>query len=255
MRDFSNFELASVSVGTRTRKGYFTKYLKNKSFESILECGCGVGVYSKYLSSIGKKIVCFDISENLIENAKKSVKGPEFIKADIMNYDLDGEFDLIVAADVIEHTSNDEMALKSISKVLKKDGIILISVPSESYETVCRLLGLTKYSLGHNYIYDKDDLMKLLKKTGLEVIRYERIQGFFSSLVENIIAAISLKVYGKEQVINSQSAALASKNKIISFLYYWGNIIIYPIIVFLDALTPMKYRCEHFVVLRKGATV
>ena len=40
------------------------------------------------------------------------------------------KYDLIVAADVIEHIQNDKKAIKDLTDALKRDGKILITVPA-----------------------------------------------------------------------------------------------------------------------------
>jgi len=55
----------------------------------------------------------------------------------------DKSFDLVSALDVLEHIKNDDLAISEISRIAKKDGIVIITVPHgiKYYSTQDRLIG------------------------------------------------------------------------------------------------------------------
>ena len=80
----------------------------------VLDVGCGAGVKSKHLIKKGLKVVGIDLSEEMIEIAKKEVPEAKFKVADIAEpLEFDEKFDGIFAQAVLLHIPK-----KDIKKVL-----------------------------------------------------------------------------------------------------------------------------------------
>jgi SAM-dependent methyltransferase len=74
----------------------------------------------------------------------------------------DASFDLVCAFDIIEHVEDDRRALSELSRVLKQDGILMLSVPLHArYWTDFDAL------VGHVRRYEPEDLAALLAGSGL----------------------------------------------------------------------------------------
>ncbi|MCB0395259.1 MAG: class I SAM-dependent methyltransferase [Flavobacteriales bacterium] len=65
----------------------------------------------------------------------------------------DGTFDIALAFDVLEHIEDDHAAIAEIRRVLKKDGLFILSVPA-----MPELFGAHDRALGHFRRYDQDML-------------------------------------------------------------------------------------------------
>lgn len=107
----------------------FCNFDKNKK---ALELGCGTGIFTKYLAEIFKEIIAIDISEDMIEIAKQRIKNDnvKFQIVDIHNLPFNNEsFDIVVGISVLHHL-NVYVALNEIYRVLKFDGILLLSEPN-----------------------------------------------------------------------------------------------------------------------------
>ncbi len=100
--------------------------LKNKT---ILCIGCGSGEESSYIKSLGaKKVVGIDISSGLIELAKKNYPECEFHVMDMENLTFPKEkFDFVYSSLVMHYVKDFTKTLKSVNKVLKKEGKFLFS--------------------------------------------------------------------------------------------------------------------------------
>ena len=74
----------------------------------------------------------------------------------------DGTFDLVCAFDIIEHVDDDLRALAELSRVLKEDGVLILSVPlhPESWNCFDDLVG-------HVRRYDPAEIAAILAKSGL----------------------------------------------------------------------------------------
>jgi len=87
----------------------------------ILDVGCGPGNHAAYLYSLnqGYKITGIDLSDKMIELAKKNAPGCHFIKGDIRNLDSNKKYDAVIASFCIVHLSSKEL-IDFISKFLMR---------------------------------------------------------------------------------------------------------------------------------------
>jgi SAM-dependent methyltransferase len=106
-----------------------------------------------------------DISPPVIErlNARGGIAVPAEIGALPFN---DQEFDLVCAFDVIEHVEDDRQVFGEVSRVLKDDGVLILSVPLH------RELW-TEFDdwVGHARRYEPPDLLAIMARNQLEVQR------------------------------------------------------------------------------------
>ena len=98
----------------------------------ILDLGCGGGIASEPLCRLGGNVTGIDESENLINIAKLHSKRMglkiNYKCMDIENLiKLKKKYDVIVALELLEHVNNVENFCELIIKLLKKDGIIILS--------------------------------------------------------------------------------------------------------------------------------
>lgn len=97
----------------------------------ILDLGCGAGYDAKILSKCGAKVLGIDISENLIQIAKKNVPECRFLVGDARDSLARlGRFEGIVCLATLIHIEPIDMqkTLKNMADVLKKGGLLLVSV-------------------------------------------------------------------------------------------------------------------------------
>ena len=96
--------------------------------KKVLDVGCGDGYVSSVLVG-DNEVFGLDISESAVKEARK--KG---IKAFVSNLDgipfPDKSFDAVLALDILEHLFDPVFVLREVKRVLKDDGILLISVPN-----------------------------------------------------------------------------------------------------------------------------
>lgn len=160
----------------------FLKFLKQKEMNSvkdmlgdissktILDAGCGTGIYSVYFKKFTKKIICVDVSKKMIKKAKR--KKLKSIIYDLSNFYLNERFDIVFLLGVLEFSDNTEKEIKNIKILLKKNGILIILFPIRS-------------SLGHLYkffhsifgtkikLFDVKEVINTVHKNGLEVLEMD----------------------------------------------------------------------------------
>lgn len=97
----------------------------------ILDIGCGTGYpIAAYLSEKGHHITGIDISESMIEEAKKlHLENADFFVLDIVDYFPDKRYDAVIAFDSIWHVEEirQKEMLERITCMLKDGGRLLIT--------------------------------------------------------------------------------------------------------------------------------
>lgn len=102
----------------------------------VLDFGGGGGVFLPTLSLIFKKVICLDL---FIEEAQRiidiyALPNVEIIQANALKINFhDNYFDIIIAADVLEHFSELWPPIYVLYQWLKPGGHLFISGPSENY--------------------------------------------------------------------------------------------------------------------------
>ncbi len=131
---------------------------------NVLEIGPGDGYGTHYLSNYCKHIEGVDVLKNVVETANSLYKNE---KCSFKLYDgkkleyPDKSFDVVISFHVIEHVKNVKEYLQNIKRVLKDDGICILTTPSRTY-------GLAKnqkpWNVKHLRKYCAKTLIKDIKK-------------------------------------------------------------------------------------------
>lgn len=98
----------------------------------VLELGCGAEYLTKELIKCNCNITAIDISEDLINYAKKNVVSPNlrFLIQNAYSMDFeDATYDFIVGSSVLHHLDIDK-AISKIFRVLKPNGKIFFTEPN-----------------------------------------------------------------------------------------------------------------------------
>ncbi len=157
--------------------------------KNILDIGSGAGTLCLYYASKGYQVMGIDISGKAIRSATKSaeylqLENVKFRKMNYPNRIPNKKFDFIIFSEVIEHLNNDDTAMKTIGKLLKKEGIVLISTPSKNAPLY--RWGLTKNfdrKVGHLRRYSIKELEVLCVKNGLDVIYIKKTEGILRNFL------------------------------------------------------------------------
>lgn len=168
---------------------------KIKPNSSVLEFGCANGRLTKHLSKEkGCKLTIVEIDEESGKEASKYATecflGNE--RGNIEKYywsEINQKFDYIVFADVLEHLYSPDKVLEQCKKVLKEDGLILISIPNVANYSIINQLLKGEFNYTEVGLLDNTHLRFFTKKTFKNMI--EKI-GYF---VESIVA---LQAYVKK---------------------------------------------------------
>lgn len=206
----------------------FKKYLSGE----ILEIGCGIGNFSTYLSKYGK-LTAIDINKDYLKEADKHVNG----KAKVGFGDIEKgkyffgkkTFNTIVCMNVLEHISNDSVALKNIYTLLDDNGFLVLLVPAHQF-----LYNMIDESIGHYRRYQKEELKQMVENVGLEIIKIRSL---------NFLGGLGWFIAGK--LFKDRKV---SENKIKLFN------IISPIFLTLETVFEPPFGTSILIIARKKKT-
>lgn len=100
----------------------------------VLDIACGEGYGCNLLTQEASKVIGIDIDVTCIKNAKLSYKNPqiEFLSGSILDIPLTSNcVDIITCFETLEHITEHENAITELKRVLKPDGILIISTPDK----------------------------------------------------------------------------------------------------------------------------
>ena len=115
---------------------YLSQYMKIGEGVNVLEIGCGEGGNLLPFAEAGCSVLGVDLSEDKIRAAEQFFAGAgvqgRFLASDIFAVkELEGQFDLIVCHDVIEHIGDKEEFMRRVRVYLKPGtGLAFIAFPA-----------------------------------------------------------------------------------------------------------------------------
>lgn len=163
--------------------------------ERVLDMGCGAGRHAFEMYRRGADVVAFDQDADELAGVRDlfgamQVAGevPAGAEADVKEGDAlslpfaDGEFDRIVAAEVLEHIPADIQAIAELARVLRPGGTLAVSVPRWFPEVVNWQLSEEYHDTpgGHIRIYTDKELAAKVTAAGLELESKDYAHGLHS---------------------------------------------------------------------------
>ena len=104
---------------------------------SVLDAGCGAGIFSYYLATKKCKVTGLDGSEKMIELCKNSYVQKDstlsFLRDNLpfQNHLKYGEKEAIVCSSVLEYLPDYKSIIAQFSQILNDNGILIISMPNQ----------------------------------------------------------------------------------------------------------------------------
>ena len=189
----------------------------------VLDIGCGVGTVDLYLARKVKKIIGTDVSGKSILTAERNAnllglsEKVSFSRANFPSDDIQGEYDLIICSEVLEHLRNDKLVISEIYRLMKNDGIVIISVPL-STAPLFKLGVLHTFDkrVGHLRRYQPTEFVNLFATAGFKVVKSGVTEGIIRSFMFTNNYAEKLIRKGSAYVCNCSAESfkeLATKKK------------------------------------------
>jgi len=128
---------------------HIIKYIRQIKNPKILEIGCGTGQLAHFLYDEGfKDYKGFDIDSDMVEKAKRNSKQNVFIANAEDKENYIGEYNIIIATEVLEHLKDDLVVIN----LIKKGVNFLFSIPSFKCDGHLRWFNSAPEIM--NYYYD-----------------------------------------------------------------------------------------------------
>lgn len=202
---------------------YFKQYINIiydflKPNSKILDIGCQYGRFTIPLVNKGHTLVCTDINEKYFSYIKKQLNpstNTSFIKEIIDETILNQthkEYDAILCLELLYNLNNPEKYVSNLSKLLKKEGLLITSHRSIGYYGY-RFLKEKNYQ-GFNDIQQNkhisynalphNELIKLYENNGFKVLKTHGI-GIFSGFYTDAFAGIANPQKLNENELNNLS--------------------------------------------------
>jgi ubiquinone/menaquinone biosynthesis C-methylase UbiE len=136
----------------------------------VLDAGCGAGVpVAKFLTERGCRVIGVDLSQKMIELARKNVPGAEFIKREMTELEFEeNSFDGLTAFYSVIHVPREKHAelLQNFHRILKPGGVMLISMGAGEWEGIEEFHGVEMF-WSH---YGPERSLELIKQAGFEIL-------------------------------------------------------------------------------------
>jgi SAM-dependent methyltransferase len=110
----------------------FQQHIPNASY--CLDVGCGDGRTSgPWLQSNGFRYLGVDMAANAVRDAQRSgLSAMEISDATVLPF-VDASFDVVLCIEVMEHLFRPDLAAAEVLRILKPEGVLLVSVPNVAY--------------------------------------------------------------------------------------------------------------------------
>lgn len=164
----------SMSYNWINQVYYFIKRLKGKK---VIDLGCGGGRDIPLFLNKGIDITGIDYSKETIKRCKKLFPSVRFYKRDIRETKFkDKTFDGVWACASLLNLKKKDMpkTLLEIKRILKKEGIVFISVKEGNKERYVP----DKISKRFFSFYKKEEISDFIKKAGFNIFNIEKVSDY-----------------------------------------------------------------------------
>jgi O-antigen biosynthesis protein len=110
--------------------------------KTVLDIASGEGYGSALLAAVATSVVGVDISEDAIHHATATYRLPNlrYVVGSATSIPMDSEsVDVVVSFETLEHLSDHETMLCEFKRVLKPNGVAIVSTPDKKYYTDARM--------------------------------------------------------------------------------------------------------------------
>lgn len=206
-----------VLKGKKTLK--LLKRLGLKKRSKILEIGASHGFFLNEVKKQSFIPYGVELSKKACDNAKKkfSIKIENKLFDKSSHYKKKNFFDVCVMFDVLEHVLDPNLVIGGFSKVLKREGRVVLTIPNikaTEFKLYGRYWGWVSPP-AHLYYYSPVTIEKLFNKHDLEVEYIETYQGDNTgNLVFHMYLALRQLVFNSLKHVYGRKKLFEKKNRI-----------------------------------------
>jgi len=145
--------------------------------KDILDVGCAMGSFTKYVADKGYNIDGIDFSPKMIEIANKKVNNAKFYVMDMMDITLNKKYNGIMAINSIIHIEKKNMkkVIEGLKKLLKDEGILFIILQEGNGEQYLEEPLDSSIKEFVNFYYE-DEIKEVFNQCNLKIMKMDRIK-------------------------------------------------------------------------------
>ncbi len=175
---------------------HLARYLFVRQFVSgreVLDLGCGSGYGSSLIAGDASRVVGLDVSPEAVQYSRENFSAPNlyYLVSDAAQTGLaSSRFDVVVCFEVIEHLARQENLVEEACRLLKPDGMLVVSTPNRVFYTEERQL-VNPY---HTREFDFQEFRSFLGSY------FPQVEVFYQNHISSIFvggARLPLKVVSK----------------------------------------------------------
>jgi SAM-dependent methyltransferase len=195
--EFANNYETALRLRLIFKKVIHPNEIKGSQF---LDAGSGGGHFSAMAAALGAEVYSLDIGKNLLDKVAKKCKSHRIL-GNVLNLPLkDNSFQIVLSTEVVEHTSAPKDALGELARIVKPEGILVVTMPCRLWQPLVRLatkLKLRPYKGYENFLWLRD-LKRILQRHGF-IVEYESGFNFCPIFWKKLDPLFKLfdRIYGK----------------------------------------------------------
>ncbi|HRG32889.1 MAG: class I SAM-dependent methyltransferase [Saprospiraceae bacterium] len=172
---------------------------------SVLDIGCGSGVFTFYSAEKNNKVIGIDASKEMLricqeKMEKTGTKNVQFLNCNIesLGKNLDQKADMVICSSVLEYIEDLDSSLDLIKQIMNRDGLFLFSLPNKQsiYRKIEALtfqcIGRPKYYRYVRNVCTLKDMESKLKRLNFSIVESQ----YYG---ETPILSWLFRVFGKSQ--------------------------------------------------------
>ncbi len=106
--------------------------------KDVIDIACGEGYGSNLIARNAKSVIGVDIDQEIVDHASKKYADNQkkliFRHGSLLKIPLDDQsVDVVVSFESIEHVEQHDLVLKEFKRVLRKNGLLVLSTPDKYY--------------------------------------------------------------------------------------------------------------------------
>lgn len=214
----------TIDMGHMQRYWFVQSHLKDMI---VLDAACGEGYGSHLLADVAAHVTGIDVSDETVEHASRKYQKDNltYIQASIEKLPFDdNSFDAVVSFETIEHVPEQiqKSFLKEVRRVLKKDGIFVISTPNKAIYTE----KLKNSPVYHIKEFEHDEFIHFIKTEFEHVKQYSQHFEESCFLHEEGATSFSAQVIASEarEYDEIYMVVVASARELVS----WSSSVVMP---------------------------
>ncbi|MBN2294576.1 MAG: methyltransferase domain-containing protein [Pirellulales bacterium] len=179
---------------------------------SVLDVGCGSGIFSFYLAERTTSVTGIDASTemlNICQEKKKQagLNNVDFLECDIkyLRELLDEKVDLIICSSVLEYLDDLDASLKSLFSLMKNNGVLMISMPNKqslyrmAEPIAYKIIGRPGYYKHVKHVCTLEEIESKLKACGLDILEKQFYEQ--TPFLSKMLRKIGLSAYADQMFI------------------------------------------------------